>query len=496
MSSVRRKTSIPKQRVSLTVKRNLRSNYGLSTGHSSVANTGSDVDRIRDQHNCITDHELLSNKPGVSPLKTQNKEEDYYLPMFNDDTQQHYDSDQASITSVPGGLMFPDTPQNIQENMDSTPATNYSEIKDKDSLHCYSGCQLRRRYKPSMIRCHVCMILFHIKCSDATNLQSIWTCDKCRSLPNTVSILTEQLSELQNVLSNLISKQDDFYSNICEISANNFKLLEENKQLKKKLYEYRINAYNELTSSESSSDSVSSEQETSDDDEGPFTVITTRRNKKKRSNQNCKSRNKTDRSKTIQSENVETTPKNVKSSKPKATIVGDSIIRGSGNKLSSVINSFDTCVLSTSGYTVNDAAANISEIAENHSHKDIIIFQIGTNDVIHSDHLHLMGKYEKMIKNTKSAAPDCNVVLTAVPNRITMNSNWLNKKIDNLNRSLHSLCEKVDRCWYINCNPKPLRRNYKYDGFHLSRIGLNEFSIALGKFINANFHSRVSIKMF
>ena len=161
-----------------------------------------------------------------------------------------------------------------------------------------------------------------------------------------------------------------------------------------------------------------------------------------------------------------------------------------------MINSFDTCVLSTSGYTVNDAAANISEIAENHSHKDIIIFQIGTNDVIHSDHLHLMGKYEKMIKNTKSAAPDCNVVLTAVPNRITMNSNWLNKKIDNLNRSLQSLCEKVDRCWYINCNPKPLRRNYKYDGFHLSRIGLNEFSIALGKFINANFHSRVSIKMF
>ena len=58
--------------------------------------------------------------------------------------------------------------------------------------------------------------------------------------------LRDQISELNQTISNLVNNQNDFYSKICEISQDNSKLLAENKYLRKQLYEYRLQSYNSL----------------------------------------------------------------------------------------------------------------------------------------------------------------------------------------------------------------------------------------------------------
>ena len=52
--------------------------------------------------------------------------------------------------------------------------------------------------------------------------------------------------------------------------------------------------------------------------------------------------------------------------KPKITLVGDSLVRGSGPLLSSELTEHNTCVLSHSGQTVPGASSNISDLVQNH----------------------------------------------------------------------------------------------------------------------------------
>ena len=103
-----------------------------------------------------------------------------------------------------------------------------------------------------MIQCSLCMKRFHEACSDIISLHTVSICNQCRCLASNVSDLKEQVLELHESLSNLLSTRSDFYKTVCEISATNAKLVNENKLLKKQLYEYRIKSYNQLSSSDSS----------------------------------------------------------------------------------------------------------------------------------------------------------------------------------------------------------------------------------------------------
>ena len=69
--------------------------------------------------------------------------------------------------------------------------------------------------------------------------------------------------------------QQDFYHKICEMSTENTKLVIENKKLKSCLYEYRLNAYNKLSSDDSSCSS-------STDSDVPLQVVTNKPRSKKR----------------------------------------------------------------------------------------------------------------------------------------------------------------------------------------------------------------------
>ena len=109
------------------------------------------------------------------------------------------------------------------------------------------SCKFGRNYDREMSQCFLCMLWFHTECTDSINTQSIWACNNCRCLPQTVVSLKQQLFELHNTMSNILNNQYEFYSNICQVSVENEKLKAENKTLQKQLYKYRIQAYNRLS---------------------------------------------------------------------------------------------------------------------------------------------------------------------------------------------------------------------------------------------------------
>ena len=140
------------------------------------------------------------------------------------------------------------------------------------NLYCYSNCQLGRKYHNEMIQCATCMSMFHSECSDAVSGKIIWNCNKCRNVSNDIDCLKNQITELHDILSVMVQKQKDFYSNICDLSFANNQLKQEVKLLKKQNHQLRIKQYNRLSSDTSSSGSESS----SDDDSIDGTTTTTR----------------------------------------------------------------------------------------------------------------------------------------------------------------------------------------------------------------------------
>ena len=77
------------------------------------------------------------------------------------------------------------------------------------------------------------------------------------------------------------------------------------------------------------------------------------------------------------------------------------MLRGSGNTLSSSVKDYETCVLSTSGYTISRAASHVSSLVEDHHINDIIVLSVGTNDVENHNHEQLTEKYNRLIDQTK-----------------------------------------------------------------------------------------------
>ena len=375
-----------------------------------------------------------------------------------------------------------------------TPIPKVSPAQEEGSnthLYCYSTCKAGRYYDRDMVQCSFCMAWFHTSCTDFTISGTIWACNACRTIHVTVAELKDQLQELHQSVSIMQNAQHDHFTKMCELATENAKLQFENKKLKSQLYEYRLNTYNQLTSDSSSDDSFSD----SDNEDQQQAQIVTRRpkqkdTKRKYGTQNTPPRNK--KSTTIPAKPIpkHTPPISKKQRKPKLTIIGDSMLRGSGNTLSSSVKDYETCVLSTSGYTISRAASHVSSLAEDHHINDIIVLSVGTNDVENHNHEQLTEKYSRLIDQTKKAAPDSSIIITAIPNRITPASSSTNRKIDNLNRYLRSLCEQDAICWFADCTPEIKLNNYKYDGLHLSLNGISHFISVLSEFINANFHIR------
>ena len=326
---------------------------------------------------------------------------------------------------------------------------------------------------------------YHHKCSDSISAQTFWSCNLCRCLPEQVLSLRDQISELNQTISNLVNNQNDFYSKICEISQDNSKLLAENKYLRKQLYEYRLQSYNSLSSSDESSSSSSDSDSDDECKSSPKVII--KKNKTKCNPKAFTRRNTAQSKNTIISGKSQSSTIGSNEKKPKLTVVGCSMVRDTGRNISSKVRDYNTCVLSKSGFTIEDASKQIRDITQDYNKNDIIVLQVGTNNVSNSSLEDLKEKYSVLIQNTKQAVSSSTIIVSALPNRISPASAQVNKNINMLNKFLRNMCEQDEQCFFADCNPQSLRKNFKFDGYHFSKAGSSDFVTALSLFINENF---------
>ena len=96
-----------------------------------------------------------------------------------------------------------------------------------------------------------------------------------------------------------------------------------------------------------------------------------------------------------------------KTQKPKATLVGDSMIRGTGKTISQKLPQYDTCVLSKSGYRISNATVDLPSVLGDLTNKDVVALQVGTNDVAKHTHeeLVVMYKWIAMVQWLASGTP-------------------------------------------------------------------------------------------
>ena len=92
--------------------------------------------------------------------------------------------------------------------------------------------------------------------------------------------------------------------------------------------------------------------------------------------------------------------------KPVVTLYGDSMVRGCGEILSSSLTNQDTCVLSTSGLTLDRASDQIGQLRKEFRDGDTFVLHIGTNNVTGDTPSQLESKYKNLISNMKKEAPN------------------------------------------------------------------------------------------
>ena len=471
MVSVKHKSSILKQRVSLAVNKKLRSRNRPTT--------------------------RLSSKAEATITKGQSTD-DY--DSYVEDVNQLFNNSDSASNFANSDLLFSNAPvsefpvsENVSCNITDNPII---EVPDSDfHLYCYSNCTRGRRYNQEMIQCIMCMEWFHNKCSDSISAQTFWTCNDCRCLSQNVSNLKNQILELNQIISSLVNSQNDFYSKLCVVNTENAKLSAENKRLKKQLYEYRLNSYNKLSSSDDSSCSSSS-----DDDDDKITLsspVIKKPNSKSRpkvkpgQRRNISGEKKPyeeispPRETSAQLRKPLPTEQAVKESdaprirsqgkvtqtKPRLAVIGNSMIRNTGRYISSKLRNYDSCVYSTSGYSIDRAIGEVPEIVKDFTKNDMVVLCLGTVEVNESSAVDIASKYCVLVGKIKTIAPECNIVILSIAYRLHVNNKDINSKVDSINESLRSLCVGDSQCSFVNVNPAACSNYYREDGLHFNYRG-------------------------
>ena len=105
-------------------------------------------------------------------------------------------------------------------------------------------------------------------------------------------------------------------------------------------------------------------------------------------------------------------------------------------------------VYSTSGLKIQQAAEQSSKVFADHDAEGLAMLQVGT---VYSSE-ELINKYITLIDSVRVTAPEVQVIVTAVPYRLSAGSREANMKADILNDYLKSLCSTSDNLFYIDAN--------------------------------------------
>ena len=97
----------------------------------------------------------------------------------------------------------------------------------------YDGKEKRGTKKLEMLRCCICMHLFHYECmqlKDDTNV--IWNCNSCRLLPSNISKLLCEITHMRDNIQSLITKQHESQESLKKIETKCDDLTKENTALR------------------------------------------------------------------------------------------------------------------------------------------------------------------------------------------------------------------------------------------------------------------------
>ena len=119
--------------------------------------------------------------------------------------------EQVTIEDNKNVTYEPDVPNVV---LDNNAAPNLCESEDFD-LYCYPTCKYGRKHDRSMIQCCICMLWYHCQCTTVSSEHTgIWNCKKCRCIPQAIDHVTDQMNEMNNLLSNMVEKQNELYQQL------------------------------------------------------------------------------------------------------------------------------------------------------------------------------------------------------------------------------------------------------------------------------------------
>ena len=163
------------------------------------------------------------------------------------------------------------------------------------------------------------------------------------------------------------------------------------------------------------------------------------------------------------------------STKPRVLVIGNSMIRNTGHFLSKKLQNVDSCVYSTSGYSLDRAVAEVPQMVNDFNKFDTVVLCLGTADIIQNEVTDIATKYCILIGKIRNIAPECNILISAVAYRLHENSQCLNESTDFLNSSLRLLCSRDSKCIFVDMNPSATQENYLEDGLHFNYRGRRIF---------------------
>ena len=313
----------------------------------------------------------------------------------------------------------------------------------------------------TMTRCCQCMKWVHLKCcGDDEDIPGVYNCSLCRNMYLKLTNLEKQIDQLHEVNNNLVKLLENSQQECSSLRSLIEILINEKEKTPVKIGNTKLNSRSPL---KTELRKATSQTSTKEQEPKPRPVPAPRKTKVKST---------------------------LGSSKPNLTLIGDSMIRGTGKVLSANLNEINSCVLSKSGLKLDQASKSIKNIVEDHKACDFLAIQLGTNDVDALSPVAVCSKYGRIIENVNRISPRTKVIVTALPNHINAGSGDFNLKMDVINENLRTMCSKNSQCLFKDCNPPLLRDFYKYDGFHFNLKGTSFMACRLAEAIDkySNFH--------
>ena len=251
---------------------------------------------------------------------------------------------------VPNGPIKKDNATNVTESKKNTICPDGSlgsrSQSENKKRYCLPNCKYGgNRGRSEMLKCCQCMDWFHpVCCGDLLSESDIgiYNCSNCRQISSRLFKVEKQIESLHAVNKDLI------------------RLLESSQQ--------------ECASLRSMLQTLVSEN-------NPPTQSDQGLNAQEAPNNKIKNVSKPTPMPRAKNRTSQKTPESTcNSRKPVVTLYGDSMVRGCGEILSSSLTSQDTCVLSTSGLTLDRASDQIGQLGKEFRDGDTFVLHIGTNN--------------------------------------------------------------------------------------------------------------------